>query len=76
MFAHYLITVLLGIFVALLIHQPHWMLAYSLLGMMQTFTLAFIAVALYPTNMMNEECHKVDHDKYLALVGRMRADAG
>lgn len=73
---HYLVNVILGLFIALLILQPHWMLAYALLGIMDTFTLAYIALTLYPTRWMGEECHKVDHDRYLALVGRMRADAG
>jgi hypothetical protein len=73
---HYLVTIILGIFIAILIHKPHWMLAYTLLVIMQTFTVILIAIYLYPTKWMTEECHKADHERYLARVGRMRVDAG
>ncbi len=31
---------------------------------------------LYPTRWMTEECHRIDTEKYIANIGRMRLKEG
>jgi hypothetical protein len=71
-----MITILLGTFIAILVQKPHWMLSYTLMIILQTFTLVIFSMQLYPTRWMTEECHKVDNEHYLATISRMRVDAG
>lgn len=59
--AHYTLTIVLGVFIAILAQRPYWMLALTLLMMAQTLTLIVIALIMYPTNWMTEETYKVDH---------------
>jgi len=75
-FAHYILTIILGVFVAILVQKPHWMLAYTLMIAMQTFTLVILAMQLYPSNWMSEECHKVDNERYMDEIRRMKIEAG
>ncbi len=70
--AHYILTIALGIFVAILVQKPYWMLALTLLMMAQTVTLIVIAMIMYPTNWMTEETYKVEHSIYLGEVARIR----
>ena len=66
----------MGIFIAILVQKPHWMLAYTLMMILQTFTIIIMTMQLYPTRWMTEECHKADNQRYLGKIGRMRVDAG
>lgn len=70
--AHYIMTIVLGIFIAILAQRPYWMLAYTMLIMTQTITLFIIAAVMYPTNWMNEETHKVEHQRYLGEIAQIR----
>ena len=65
-------TVLLGIFIAILAQRPYWMLAYVLLMIIQSITLIVIALIMYPTNWMSEETYKVEHDRCLVEISRIR----
>ncbi|CDW81427.1 UNKNOWN [Stylonychia lemnae] len=75
-FFHYVLTIIMGTFIAILVQNPHWMLSYTLMIILQTFTLVIMTLQLYPTRWMTEECHKVDNQRYLGKIGRMRVDAG
>jgi hypothetical protein len=70
--AHYVLTIVLGIFIAILAQRPYWMLAQTLLMMAQTITLSIIAMIMYPTNWMSEETYKVEHQMDLGEVARIR----
>lgn len=74
--AHYALTIILGIFIAILIQRPHWMLTYVLMFMLQTVTLCIMAMVMYPTNWMSEETYKLEHDRYVTAVGMMRGRIG
>ena len=76
---HYLFTIVLGVFIAILVQKPYWMLALSLLMMVQTVSLIIVAMIMFPTNWMAEETYKVEHAMYLGEVARIRgiqANAG
>lgn len=75
-FAHYTITIILSVFIAILVQRPHWMLSYTLMLILHTFTLVIFSLQLYPSRWMTEECHKVDTERYLADIGRMRLQEG
>ena len=74
--AHYILTIVVGIFFAILAQRAHWMLALSLLFIIQTVTLVVIAMVMYPTNWMTEETFKVEHQRYLGEVARIRGIQG
>eukprot|EP00347_Sterkiella_histriomuscorum_P017510 403349066 len=75
-FIHYLFTIILGVFIAICAQKPHWVLCYTLLDIMQTFSLLIMAIVLFPTRWMTEEVHKVDSNHALGKVARMRNMAG
>ena len=52
------------------------MLAYTLMIIMETFTLVILAMQLYPSNWMTEECHKVDNERYMTEIRRMKVAEG
>jgi inner membrane protein involved in colicin E2 resistance len=76
LFAHYILTVVFGVLIAILAQRPYWMLGYTLLIMAQSVTVCVIAAIMYPTNWMPEETHKVEHQRYLGEIARIRGFTG
>ncbi len=48
------------------------MLGLTLLMMSQTITLCILAGIMYPTNWMLEETYKVEHQRNLGEIARIR----
>ncbi len=66
----------MGLLIAILAQRPYWMLGYTLLFMSQTITIAVIAAIMYPTNWMPEETYKVEHQRCLGEIARIRGFTG
>ena len=73
---HYLLTIILGIFIAVLVQRPQWVLAYTVLILVQTITLAIVAMTMYPTRWMADETYKTDHERYVVRVSQLRVQGG
>jgi hypothetical protein len=66
------LTIIFAALFAILVQRAYWMLGLSLLVMGQSITIMIIAAIMYPTNWMTEETYKVEHQRCLGEITRIR----
>lgn len=67
-----MLTIIFAALFAILVQRAYWMLGLSLLVMGQSITIMIIAAIMYPTNWMTEETYKVEHQRCLGEITRIR----
>ena len=72
MISHYVATIIFAVLFSILVQRAYWMLGFSLMLMAQSITIMIIAAIMYPTNWMTEETYKVEHQRCLGEVTRIR----